>query len=76
MVNHNYSKAKTWSVLFGCDFDCIYCEYSWKAQAKRQKQNCMKCYDYKPHKHPERLNRIPSAPIVFVGGSSDRKEVK
>ena len=40
----------------GCKFDCIYCEASFKRQAKRQMYNCMKCYEYTPHTHPERLN--------------------
>lgn len=71
MANHNYPKTRTWSVFQGCHFGCIYCEYSWKRQAKRQKQNCLECYRYEPHKHPEKLNKIPSSPIVFVGGSGD-----
>lgn len=70
-LNHNYPETRTWSPFQGCRFDCIYCEYSWKRQARRQKHNCMRCYNYEPHKHPERLNRIPSAPVVFVGGSGD-----
>jgi len=31
----------------------------------------MKCYKYEPHCHPERLNDIPSAKIVFVAGNAD-----
>jgi hypothetical protein len=31
----------------------------------------MDCYHYRPHYHPERLNRIPSADIVFVCGNGD-----
>jgi len=44
---------------------------SFQRQAKRQKHNCMDCYHYRPHYHPERLNRIPSADIVFVCGNGD-----
>ena len=46
-----------WNVFVGCRFDCIYCERSFKLQMKRQKHNCIKCYNYEPHFHPERLNR-------------------
>lgn len=45
-----------WNVYQGCLFDCVYCEKSFKRQAKRQKHNCIKCYNYEPHEHPERLN--------------------
>jgi hypothetical protein len=39
----------------GCGFDCVYCGPSFQRQAKRQKQRCQLCYEYKPHFHPERL---------------------
>jgi hypothetical protein len=29
------------------------------------------CYAYKPHVHPERMDRIPKASIVFACGNSD-----
>lgn len=59
--NNMYSASvMQWNVFKGCLFDCIYCEKSYKRQAKRQKQNCIKCYNYEPHKHPERVNnRFP-----------------
>ena len=38
---------------------------------KRQKHNCMNCYKYLPHEHPERLGKIPNTPIVFVCGDGD-----
>ena len=68
-----YDDAKTWSPFQGCEFDCAYCEPSFKRTDKRQKQNCMSCYDYKPHPHPERLKvgEIPNSKIVFVCGHSD-----
>lgn len=66
-----YAEAKTWSPFKGCGFDCSYCLPSFQRQAKRQKQNCKKCYEYSPHEHPERLTKIPSAEIVFVCGNAD-----
>ena len=66
-----YAQAETWNPFKGCRFDCIYCEPSFQRQAKRQKHNCMDCYNYVPHPHPERLGRIPSSPIVFVCGNGD-----
>jgi len=66
-----YADAKTWNPFKGCNFGCIYCGPSFQRQAKRQKQNCMDCYNYIPHYHPERLDRIPSSPIIFVCGNGD-----
>ena len=66
-----YADAQTWNPFKGCRFDCTYCKPSFQLQAMRQKQNCMKCYDYVPHYHEERLTKIPSTPIVFVCGSAD-----
>jgi len=66
-----YTDGKTWNPFLGCLFDCIYCKPSFQAQAKRQKQNCMDCHSYKPHYHPEELDRIPSAETVFVCGHGD-----
>ena len=72
-TGHMYQDAKTWSPFKGCTFDCSYCKKSFQAQAKRQKHNCGKCGDYRPHQHPERLGegRIPKSQIVFVCGNSD-----
>ena len=56
--NHMYrDSVLQWNVFVGCRFDCIYCEKSFKLQMKRQKWKCIKCYNYEPHFHPERLNR-------------------
>jgi len=66
-----YPKAETWNPFKGCKFDCGYCDPSFKRQAKRQKQRCMRCYRYLPHYHEERLKDIPSAEIVFVCGNAD-----
>ena len=71
MSGNMYASAKTWNPFVGCRFACTYCRPSFQAQAKRQKQNCKTCYLYEPHEHPERLAKIPSAPIVFVCGSGD-----
>jgi hypothetical protein len=66
-----YTDTKTWNPFKGCEYDCIYCRPSFQAQAKRHKHLCMKCYNYTPHYHPERLSKIPSADIVFVCGNGD-----
>jgi hypothetical protein len=66
-----YPQAKTWSPFKGCRFDCTYCEPTFKRQAKRQKHNCVQCYDYLPHWHEERLKAIPATEIVFVCGNAD-----
>lgn len=66
-----YEKTQSWNPFKGCRFDCIYCEPSFKRQAKRQKHNCMNCYHFRPHYHPERLNKIPNKETIFVCGNSD-----
>ena len=66
-----YAEAKTWNPFKGCEFDCTYCRLSFQRQAKRRKRNCMACYGYVPHEHPERLTKIPSAKIIFVAGNGD-----
>ena len=71
MKNRMYEDTKTWNPFKGCLFDCVYCRPSFQQQAKRQKNNCTDCYNYVPHYHPERLNKIPSASIIFVCGNSD-----
>ena len=65
--------VKTWNPFVGCLYDCVYCEKSFKRQLRRVARSigCEKCYNYTPHYHPERLKRIPSAPIVFVCGTGD-----
>lgn len=71
MVNHMYKDTKTWNPFVGCKFNCDYCKSSFKRQAKRQKHNCADCYAYRPHFHPERLNKIPKADLVFACGNGD-----
>jgi len=48
---------ETWNPFVGCEHDCVYCDSSFKRQMKRRKRQCMDCYDFKPHFHPERLSR-------------------
>ena len=68
-----YPETKTWNPFVGCRHGCVYCVPSFQRQLKRIAGvlGCKACYDYEPHYHPERLNRIPSAPIVFVYGTGD-----
>lgn len=61
----------TWNPFVGCHFNCVYCEKSFKRQLKRQKRNCMKCYNYEPHFHPERLKHIPKGELVFACANGD-----
>lgn len=70
-MSNMYDEAKTWNTFKGCGFSCNYCKPSFQAQAKRQKKRCMKCYNFVPHYHPERLRKIPSAKIIFVCGNGD-----
>ena len=71
-MSNMYDNTATWNPFKGCEFDCIYCKPSFQQQSKRWgKGNCEKCYNYEPHFHPERLDRIPSAETIFVAGSGD-----
>lgn len=56
--------VKQWNCIIGCNFDCVYCEKSFKRMMKRQKpvidkngkpRGCQQCYDYEPHFHEDRL---------------------
>jgi hypothetical protein len=66
-----YQRAKTWNPFKGCGFACTYCVESFQRQAKRLMHKCSLCYQYQPHFHPERMDEIPSAPIIFVCGNGD-----
>lgn len=56
MSKNMYSDSvKQWNCFVGCKFNCTYCKKSFQAQMKRQKHNCIKCYNYEPHFHEERL---------------------
>ena len=70
-----HAGLKTWNPYFGCRHDC----YDGGCWAKRKlahrmgaRFKCSSCYDFKPHLHEERLNRIPSQPRIFVGGHCDQ----
>lgn len=69
-----YDNTATWNPFKGCRFNCEYCKPSFQRQSKRWgKNNCDECYNFVPHKHPERLDTssIPSEDIIFVCGSGD-----
>ena len=34
-----YPETETWNPFVGCLYDCLYCEKSFKAQAKRRKKS-------------------------------------
>jgi|GEM_PF-481261 len=67
--------VKQWNPFVGCKYDCSYCKTSFQAQAKRQKQRCIRCYQYTPHTHPERLTAsIPNTEadeFIFTCSSGD-----
>jgi hypothetical protein len=66
-----YAEAKTWNPFKGCEFACTYCKPSFQQQSKRQKRLCQDCYNYSPHCHETRLDKIPSADVIFVCGNAD-----
>jgi len=70
-MTYMYQNTKTWNPFKGCRFDCVYCKPSFQNQAKRQKHNCIKCYNYEPHIHDERLDKIPKAELIFACGNGD-----
>lgn len=75
-VSNMYSASvKQWNPFVGCNFDCSYCGSSFQRQAKRQKQRCMRCYNYEPHTHPKRLkNYLPKTKdgeFIFTCASAD-----
>lgn len=72
-MSNMYPETKTYNTAVGCKFDCVYCRPSFQRQLKRVAGtlNCPDCYTYTPHYHPERLDKIPSSPIVFVFGTGD-----
>lgn len=69
-----YDGVEVWNPFVGCKFACTYCVPSFQAQAKRQRQNCERCYTYEPHEHPERLATMPKGgkgKMLFVCSSGD-----
>jgi len=75
MPGKMYPETKTWNPFLGCQFDCVYCESSFKKVLRwiSRRNKCQACFNYTPHEHPERLktSNIPSAKIVFVFGQGD-----
>ena len=73
MTSKMYKDTETWNPFIGCRYECVYCKNSFQRQAKRQKNNCIKCYNYEPHFHPERLKRLPSKriPLIFACAYGD-----
>ena len=53
--------VKQWNPYVGCKHGCSYCPPSFQQQLKRWgKANCLACYQFVPHTHPERLEqRLP-----------------
>lgn len=71
-MSNMYDNTATWNPFKGCEFNCSYCIPSFQRQAKRiGKENCKECYNYTPHFHEDRLDRIPSAETIFVAGNGD-----
>ena len=73
--NMYVDSVKQWNPFVGCRFDCLYCKTSFQRQAKRQKQNCITCYRYEPHEHPERLSvslpKTRNGEFIFTCANSD-----
>ena len=66
-----YEDVKTWNPFVGCEHGCVYCGPSFQRQAKRRRKWCQLCYEYKPHFHPERLDKVPSAETIFACAYGD-----
>ena len=64
-------RVTTWNPFVGCFHRCVYCVSSFQRIMKRQKNNCQRCYDFLPHFHPERLNRIPPGDLIFACAFGD-----
>jgi len=76
MSNMYKDSVKQINYFVGCRFDCVYCEKSFQKQMKRQKNRCLKCYNYEPHTHLDRLEQyLPRTDgedeFIWVNSSSD-----
>jgi len=71
MASRMYENVKTWNPFVGCRFNCVYCKPSFQRQAKRRRKWCELCYNYEPHFHPERLDRVPNAEVIFACAYGD-----
>ena len=73
---HMYKEnAKSLNWFVGCNHGCIYCIPSFQRQTKRRGKKCLKCYNYEPHAHLERLLKAPpktqGKDFVFFPSSGD-----
>ena len=73
---HMYKEnAKSINWFVGCNHGCIYCVPSFQRQMKRRGKKCLKCYNYEPHAHLERLLKAPpktqGKDFVFFPSSGD-----
>lgn len=69
-----FEGLKTWNPWFGCKYDCYRCGcWARRRLAHRlgKMLRCQECYHFLPHFHPERLDRIPSNPRIFVVAHGD-----
>ena len=63
-------RLKTWNPVVGCYHQCIYCFA--RDMAKRQLHRCVKCYNFVPHLHIERLDKVPKSDLpIFVCDMGD-----
>jgi hypothetical protein len=75
-TNYMYRENRqTINWFVGCNHRCVYCQPSFQAQMKRQLHNCLKCYNYEPHAHLERLSKPPPKTegneFIFFPSSGD-----
>ena len=61
-----YEDTKSWNPFVGCGFDCTYCYLQDVLPWQGRTQHCELCKANIPHEHPERLNRIKNAKVLFV----------
>lgn len=74
MKSRMFEGLRTWNPYFGCQHRC----YKGGCWAKKRLAHrlgkmldCQLCYDFVPHLHSERLNRVPSDPKIFVVAHGD-----
>ncbi len=70
-MSRMYKGVKTWNPFVGCKHGCVYCVPSFQRQAKRRRKWCQSCYDFEPHFHPERLDKVPKADTIFACAYGD-----
>lgn len=60
-----YPGITTWNPFLGCRYNCTYCKPSFQRTVKRvyycQGRKCIKCFNFEPHTHPNRLNKSLSS---------------